>query len=209
MQQIKRAFIMLLAIGFIFSFQSCKKDEASRTELLTDQGGWTLTNTDINGEEIADLFVDLIFQSIPESEQTPENEAEIRSGFDFEEAFLLEECDKDDITFFNEDGSMTEDLGAVKCSSGSPQTSTIGTWTFSNDERQLNVIDTDGDVQTFDIISITNTTLTIQLSMALGDEESDFEIGFEIEEFEELVGTAVYEEFLTTEFKAIFTFKAN
>lgn len=214
MQQFRKTLIVLLALSFTFGFQSCKKDEdsPSRTELLTTEAGWTLQNTAGNSDEIADAIIALVFQITPAELQTPELEAELRAGFDFEDFFETEECDNDDITFFNANGNMIEDEGAVKCDEGSPQSNTVGTWSFSTDEKQLIVTDTqDGEVRAFEVITINSSTLTIQSSIAL-EGSLDLEYLEDIEglgDLGDIEGLDDYDELLAKDFTLNFTFKAN
>lgn len=204
MQQFRKTLVILLAIGITFGFQSCKKDEETptKTELLTTEGGWTLENSTGNADEIADALIAVIFEVTPTELQTPEYEEALREGFDLEDFFEFEDCEKDDITFFKTDGSMLEDQGAIKCDSNSPQSSPIGTWSCSADEKQLIVIDTDGEIQTFEVITINSSTLTLQLNMSL-------EENLDLEDFGDLEGLEGYDELLTKDFTMNFTFRAN
>jgi len=205
----QKTFIVFFTIVFVFNFQSCKKEaDPTKTELLTTEGGWTLTGITTNGEEIADALIDLTFQLVPIEMQTPEYEAELREDFQIIEEGEEDECEKDDVILFKTDGNILADQGALKCSPNAPQSSPDGTWSCSADEKQLIVTDSFGDVSTFEILSINSTTFTIRQSNLLTEEglDLDFEAIEDLEGWEDLDG---YDEFLATEFVITYTLTAN
>lgn len=135
--QLIYSVLFLFLSSVILTSVSCKKDEDSpqtKTEILSGKNfvltAWTI-NPPIayNGIEISDFYS------------------------------FLEACEKDDITIFNANGTVTFDEGATKCDAGDPQT-TSGTWVFTDNETKLSVTD-DGDTQIFDIIELTSAKLKI------------------------------------------------
>lgn len=72
--------------------------------------------------------------------------------------FLGEECSKDNIFKFNEDGSITEDEGAEKCNPDDPQTTTEGTWNLSEDGASISAVFWGLDTGSADIITLSETT---------------------------------------------------
>lgn len=206
-QLLKKTFLLFFAIVFVFSFQSCDKEEdPTKTELLTTEGGWTLTGFTTNNDEIADALIALVFQLVPLEMQTPEFEAELREDFEIVEEG--DECGDDDIILFKTDGNVINDQGAVKCFPNDPQSSEDGTWACSTDEKQLLLTDSFGEVSTFEIIGINSTTLTIHQSIPLTEEglDLDFEVIDDLEGWENLDG---YQEFLEMEFAITYTLTAN
>lgn len=93
----------------VIAFESCKKDDKTKTELLTEHD-WVLNSAIVNppfpygGTLITNLY-----------EQYPA-------------------CYKDDIYNFAENGTYLIDEGASKCNTGDPQVHETGTWTFNADE---------------------------------------------------------------------------
>lgn len=204
---LKTALTVFFATGFLFSFQSCLKDnDSTKTELLTTEDGWTLTNTSLNNDEIADALIALTFQLVPVEMQTPEYEAELREDFTLEQE--EEECEKDDITFFKIDGDITQDQGVIKCFPDSPQSEPNGTWSCSSDEKQLILRDLFGETTALEVLDINESTLILQQSTPLAEEGIDlnFESIAHLEGWEELDG---YDEFLAMELVLTFTFTAN
>ena len=215
----KTTLTLLFSIGILFSFESCLKedeptetelltpeDDPTKIELLTTEGGWTLTSTATNSDEIADALIALTFQLVPIELQTPEYEEELRADFTLtpEE----EECEKDDIVFFKADGSALQDQGTLKCFPDSPQSEPDGTWSCSEDEKQLILTDSFGTMITLEVIDISSTTLTIRQSTPLVEEGIDlnFESIEHLEGWENLEG---YDDFLETELVLTFTLTAN
>ena len=72
-------------------------------------------------------------------------------------------CEKDNILKVQSNGTYTEDEGPTKCSPTDPQIASTGTWSFSNNDTKLTIIG-----ETFDIVSLTATTLTLKRDVAAG-----------------------------------------
>ncbi len=202
MQQFRKTFIILLAIGFTFGFQSCKKDEVlTNTQLLTIEEGWTLESADGNVEVIADALIALYFQILPPEFQTPEMEEELRESFDLESFVEIDECDKDNVTIFKINGEIFEDQGSLLCEGSTP--TVVNTWAFGAGETKLIITDNqDGEIQTFDITTLNESRLSIQFSMSLLEEMDEDDLA----ELEGLVG---YDEFIEKDLVVNFHFRAN
>ena len=83
---------------------------------------------------------------------------------------LLEDCDKDNIITFNNDGTGTIDEGSTKCDMGNPQSVGI-TWEFKDDAKVINIPENifgnfSGDAQ---IKTLTATKLTLVKSIHVDD----------------------------------------
>ena len=115
---------------------SCSKDEDSpeevaktTTEYLT-AGNWKTTAMTISpglnfgGVEITDFYAQ------------------------------FEACEKDDLTKFNTDGTITDDEGATKCDPNDPQTTNDGTWVLSADNSSVTIGYPDEDPITMNIVQL-------------------------------------------------------
>lgn len=106
-----KPYLLICCVGFFFF--ACKKDEASKKDLITkapwvyESGGIDLGN---------DGNVD----------------------FTFESAGVPPACLLDNKGTFNADGSGINDEGTTKCVTSAPQTSPF-TWAFVNNETELNI----------------------------------------------------------------------
>ncbi|MCF8459064.1 MAG: lipocalin family protein [Bacteroidales bacterium] len=70
----------------------------------------------------------------------------------------LEDCSKDDLMTFNENGTYTNDEGATKCDDADPQIVEQGSWAFNTDETQLIMTDSD-TTYTNTIVSLSSSKL--------------------------------------------------
>lgn len=130
----KTIIFKLLPLMVVLAMASCKKDDPTTTELLTNSKGWILVSltTDpaivdpITGTNITDLYAQ------------------------------QDACDKDDITIFQDNGTYIADEGATKCDPSDPQTDT-GTWVLSTDEKTITV---DGESWTIESISKSSLRIT-------------------------------------------------
>ncbi len=73
---------------------------------------------------------------------------------------LVSACDKDDLTKFNTDKSVTFEDGSLKCDPTAPQ-STTGKWEFTSSESKLKITDSSGDVSEGTINTLNSTTLIV------------------------------------------------
>lgn len=120
----------------VLAVASCKKDDPTTTELLTDADGWIFVSATIDpplidpvsGTSITDFYAQ------------------------------LDACEKDDISFFKENGTYIIDEGATKCDPNDPQTVT-GSWTLSADEKIITV-----DGENWEIVSISKSSLRVKLN---------------------------------------------
>lgn len=71
-----------------------------------------------------------------------------------------DDCQKDDLTKFNADGTITDDEGATKCDPNDPQTTNDGTWILSADGKSVTIDYPNEDPMTIVITSINDKTLT-------------------------------------------------
>lgn len=101
----KAALLLLLAATM--SFTACKKDEKTKTELLTSTTCWSPSKSETLDPSTGNWVEDAI-----------------------------DNCSKDDCTTFKSDGTLTFDEGATKCDPTDPQTSS-GNWSLSADEKSL------------------------------------------------------------------------
>jgi hypothetical protein len=117
----------LLIIACLTILAACKKDDAdpSKKELLCGKN-WKMTALTINATGVTiDVF-----------------------------ALYYEDCDKDDLVRFNEDGTTLMDY-KVRCDPSDPATET-GTWSFNSDQTVLTM---DGDA--YNIVELTGSTLKV------------------------------------------------
>jgi hypothetical protein len=126
---------LVLAVVSLANLNSCKKDdETTPTPTLTKTDLLTAKSWKVTDVKIAG-------QTIFDSP-------------------LVEACEKDDLTKFNANKSITFDEGAEKCDASSPQSRT-GSWEFTTNETKLNMTDSDGSVVEGTISTFTSTTLIV------------------------------------------------
>ncbi|MES2690623.1 MAG: lipocalin family protein [Bacteroidota bacterium] len=137
--------LLIAAFAVTLAFSACKDDKDDATPATPGQTGsaaltgkdWRMTaNTYvISGSGSDDGTTDLFAEK--------------------------EACEKDDLTRFNDDKTMTEKAGATKCDPSDPDSKPGGTWELMNNNTKLKV--TDGnDPIIFDIVTLNETTLTIK-----------------------------------------------
>ncbi|MBC7384478.1 MAG: hypothetical protein H7296_16040 [Bacteroidia bacterium] len=124
-----------LILGFALTalvFNACKKDEVkttSKTDLLTAKD-WKITAATMTSSSgTVDIYA------------------------------LLPACNKDDLSKYNTDHTITDKAGATKCDQSEPSTSPGGNWSFINNESGLRIIDK--DTTDASIITLTSSTLKI------------------------------------------------
>jgi hypothetical protein len=71
-----------------------------------------------------------------------------------------EECEKDNLLKFNDDYTILELSGAMKCDSTDVDSEPGGVWALLNNNTQFRIID--GDTTLADVVSLTNTTFKIK-----------------------------------------------
>jgi hypothetical protein len=73
----------------------------------------------------------------------------------------VRDCEKDDYTVFDAEGTITEYAGAIQCEAGDPPTTSTDTWKLSDDLRSLiTKSPLDGTV-TRKIVELTATSMTL------------------------------------------------
>lgn len=104
---------LLLAAIVLFSLASCKKDNPTKTELLTNKD-WKLTaatvdpGLNVGGTVITDYYAQ------------------------------MSACEKDNLLRFSAPNLVVVDEGATMCNTGDPQTQS-GTWSFNSTETILTI----------------------------------------------------------------------
>lgn len=147
------SFAMLLLMGGLVTFSSCKKDDddsPSKTKMITGKKFFAKSIkidpgiTSPTGVTITDFYP------------------------------FLPDCEKDDYTIFNENGTFVDDEGATKCEPGDPQTIN-GTWEFLEDETKLK-LNYDEGYELYNVDELTNSLLRISLSQVidLGEGEKTY-----------------------------------
>lgn len=201
MKQVKN--LLLLSLMFVLFTTSCKKDDPSRTELLTSESGWRYASLTSNTEELREAFITLLLSELPPENQTPEAEAEIRNNLEFESDIEdFDDCDKDDVLTFAADGSISQTSGAIKCSASEPDEGNAGTWSFNADETVLTLVDPTGFTNVFEIFSMSESSAEWVIRSTL----LEFYGEDEFEEFKELAG---YADFVATDVLITFRMVAN
>ena len=142
MNHFKTTSLFVAVAALILSFGSCSKDDnenggsgsASKTTLLTN-GGW-------------------IIQSIINTQGTNSQDE-----FDYFDA-----CEKDDITIFNSNSSITWDEGATKCDPSDSQSFTEDAWALVSNETKLSFIYDGGGSDIMDIVTLSSSELKLRLT---------------------------------------------
>lgn len=127
-----KKLLILVLFGSLF-VSACKKDEPTRTELLTGKN-WRISAATVNpaldlgtGTPTSDFFA------------------------------LIPTCAKDNILNFSANGTVISDEGATKCDSNDPQTSS-GTWVFKNTAQTAIVLTQGNDITEWIIDDINKTS---------------------------------------------------
>ncbi|MEM9917696.1 MAG: hypothetical protein AAF990_06350 [Bacteroidota bacterium] len=134
MKRIQLCLAMLAVMTLALSCSKEKSQLESRTEMLINKD-WQqtafLADTDQDGNPETNIF-----------------------GF-------MAECDKDDLTFYSQDGSWQHKEGFTKCNADDPDVITKGNWQLDETGTSLKV--TDGSLLLMDatIIDMTQTELRI------------------------------------------------
>ncbi|HMR85742.1 MAG TPA: lipocalin family protein [Niabella sp.] len=139
-QTIKTLTALVLGITILFS---CSKDNdeakgKSKTELLTN-GSWKLA----------------AYTSNPADDWDGDGVKET----DFYK--VMETCEKDDITTFKTNGDVVFDYKTLCDYDSGPQTETEK-WDFTNNETTLRIKYNDTDIDTYQIVELTASTLKVR-----------------------------------------------
>ena len=128
----------------VLVFSSCKKDEKSKTELLTGKT-WVLKASVISpgiviqtGATVTDLYAQ------------------------------KEPCDKDDELRFKTDKTYTEEEGSQKCKGTDPQVIETGNWNFNAAETVITQTPTGGSLSEANLLKLDGGTLQVSVSKKEG-----------------------------------------
>ncbi|MFK7906415.1 MAG: lipocalin family protein [Chitinophagales bacterium] len=203
MKNLKVCLCFVLAIS-LFTSSCTKEEELSKTELLTIEEGWLFDSSSNNAQEVIDELVSLFVLSLPEAERTPENEATIREelGISVSENGVIEDCDEDNSMIFNRDNTLTEIYGAIRCDADEPNQAAAGTWSFSTDETELILTNTDGEASEYSL----QTLNANKLELVINDPITTFLELFDLTTIENVEG---YDDFINSSFTVALTFKSN
>jgi hypothetical protein len=127
-----KMILALLAIASV-SLSGCKKDDdESNTDKLTDKN-WKMTALTVDPPlNVGGTMISNVYPQIPA-------------------------CQQDDLTIFNDNGTVTFDEGATKCNSSDPQ-STQGTWTWNTNETILSITDA-GNTESYTVTSLSSDVM--------------------------------------------------
>lgn len=135
----KRLSIPLAIVTLLAISCSKKNDPApsrSRDQIITNAKGWVLTAGTINPP--------IQIQGLPPIS-------------DF--LLAIDDCEKDDITFFMANGDFKVDEGGTKCDDSDPQVKVQGTWAFNANKTSIIVTPASEDSYTMSISELSATTL--------------------------------------------------
>ncbi len=132
----------IVLFSMIFIFTACKKDENDDSSTSTKTvkeyltaGYWKVTGMTIDpGLNFGGTVITDFYSQMPD-------------------------CQKDDLTKFNSDGSITDDEGATKCNPNDPQTTNDGSWVLSSDNASVTISYPNEDPMTVTIITLNDNTL--------------------------------------------------
>jgi hypothetical protein len=71
-------------------------------------------------------------------------------------------CSKDDFLRFEKNGTFKGDEGSSKCEDEDPQTTSSGTWTLTDGNKKLTMVE-DGEPQTFTVVNLSKEELKLSL----------------------------------------------
>lgn len=127
-----KMILAFLAIATV-SLSGCKKDDDdSKTDMLTDKN-WKMTALTVDPPlNVGGTMISNVYPQIPA-------------------------CQQDDLTIFNDNGTVTFDEGSTKCDPADPQ-STQGTWTWNTDETILSITD-GGITESYTVVSLNNDVM--------------------------------------------------
>ena len=133
-----KKLILFLTIINIIALSSCKKDEVlSNTELLC-RSPWILSASNFN----PGIFF--------------ENYGLITDFYS-----VLQDCSKDDLWDFNENGNYTVEEGPQKCDPTDPSIIDYGTWAFNSDETIFIITSNIYFTSEYNILELTEQTLKV------------------------------------------------
>lgn len=140
---------LLLTLTVALTLASCKKDDSpsskskSNTEKITAHS-WVLSSS------VIDPKVD--FGNGPTSDGR----------------MLMIECDWDNQFIYETSGNYVGDEGADKCDPFSSQTSVLGTWAFTNDEKTLTLDTKAFGIDNLELVSLSENELVVKGIKSVG-----------------------------------------
>jgi len=140
MKKITKIAFLLLSIGIVF-LTSCKVGDQDETPVTPP------TNTEKITEKNF-YFSDLDYS------------IDGTTAFSYSD---LDDCEKDDFTRFEKDGTALDDEGVTKCDAADPQTDPF-TWLFLANETELQLNFGMGDLQVYSILTNDGTTLKLRIT---------------------------------------------
>ena len=144
----------LAIMGSTLAFTSCKKDKKDPEP--EEPTPVVLTNTQKISNKNFKLTAATIDPGVPTGGTT------ITDWY-----AQMDDCEKDDLINFSENGTYKDDEGATKCATSDPQTTT-GTWVWNTNETIITVT-TGTDVTSFDVLVNDGTTLKVKLTEKIGN----------------------------------------
>ncbi|MFM8913436.1 MAG: hypothetical protein ACKOE6_11065 [Flammeovirgaceae bacterium] len=137
----KKQLLPLSLVVFLSVSCNKKNDPApslSLEQIITNAKGWVLSAATINPP--------IQVQGLPPIS-------------DF--LLAIEDCDKDDVTFFLVGGQFKIDEGATKCDESGAQVKLEGTWEFNSNKTAIPVAPGSEDTYTMTISELNATTLKV------------------------------------------------
>jgi hypothetical protein len=148
----KKIVVLLVIVLVVYA---CKKDDPTRTELLT-KGAWTQTAEKYN-------------PSVPFEDTVSNKIVYVADYFDF-----LSDCAKDDILSFQSNGLYKWETGPTDCNSNGQSVTTAstvydqGNWVFNSTETQLTLTSSIYNYAAqYDISELTDNKLTLTTSFII------------------------------------------
>jgi len=143
----------LAILGSTLAFTSCKKD---KKDPEPEPEPVVLTNTQKLSNKNFKLTAATIDPGVPVGGAT------ITDWY-----AQMDDCQKDDLLMFSDNGTYKDDEGATKCNTSDPQTTT-GTWVWNTNETIITVT-TGTTVISFDVLTNDGTTLKVKLTEKIGN----------------------------------------
>ncbi|MEZ4950947.1 MAG: hypothetical protein R2879_20585 [Saprospiraceae bacterium] len=142
--------IALLVLATAFATTSCNKDEDPKTNAELILGSWKVTAASVS-PEIPIVGTDVY-------------------------SYLYEECDKDDISIFEDNGVLKIDEGASKCNANDPQTVT-GTYLFNPTQTVITINDGSGP-ESFNVVELGESVMRISYSENVAGTDYTYTVTF-------------------------------
>jgi hypothetical protein len=155
----KTGKVLLALLMVFFLAEGCKKDEKTKTELLT-QHTWIMISATVD-------------PSIPIT-----NDEGVIVGYTENLYNQLDSCIIDNTILYYATGNVRYDEGASKCYEYGPQFQ-IYDWVFNADETSITETDVHGNTYDYNIIKLDENSMTQSDTQKLGDVNYTITIGYE------------------------------